>query len=125
MTASSLYRWLLTIGFLPLVMLCATGNRASASCGDYLHIVSDKPQTQNDDTPNQPRPPCNGPSCHQSPATPAPTPITVTVTEHQTSDAILTASAEVIAIQTAVLTDAVFSVCHVPADAIFHPPRGS
>lgn len=123
MTVTSLNRWLFTIGLMPLVMLCATGNSASASCGDYLHIVNDNPATQNGDTPVQPRPPCNGPSCRQSPATPAPMPITVTVTEHQTPDAILTASAELIAVQTTVLTDAVFSACHVPAGAIFHPPR--
>ena len=125
MSAYPLYRWLLTIGILPLVVLCASGTKASASCGDYLHIVADKSQTPNGNTPNQPRPPCHGPSCHQAPVMPTPVPVTVTPTEHQSTDAILTTSAEVEALQTADIPDGEFPTFHTLAESIFHPPRCS
>lgn len=125
MSTYPFYRWLFTIGILPLVVLCASGTKASASCGDYLHIVADKPQTQNGDTPNLPRPPCHGPSCHQSPVMPTPVPVSVAPTEHLTPDAILTASADIEALQTAVVPDGEFPACHALAESIFHPPRCS
>ncbi len=125
MSSYPFYRWLVTIGMLPLVVLCASGSKAGASCGDYLHIVADNSQPPSSDTPKQSRPPCHGPSCRQAPVMPSPVPVTVTATEHQTLDAILTSSAEVEALQTAVVLDREFPACHILAETIFHPPRRS
>lgn len=120
------YRWLLVIGFWPLALLYLDGSRASASCGDYVHIVANATSGTNDHTP-VPTPPCGctGSTCQQSPAIPAvPSPDT-TKTQSQHSDAILL-------VDVAIDSDSVtnhfeFEVrtSTAPVETIFHPPRRS
>jgi len=125
MRATLCYRWLLTFGVLPLVMLCAQGGRASASCGDYLHIVADTSPAPAGDAPRQPRPPCHGPSCQKPPATPSPAPVTVTAPDTQTSDALLAADMVVDTPSSADLPPPESPTSFGLAEAIFHPPRHS
>lgn len=118
------FRWLFVIGFWPLALLCLDGSRASATCGDYVHIVSHATPDTGNPAP-APTPPCGctGTSCQQTPAIPVvPSPDT-TKTQSQHSDAILL-------VDVAIASDSVtnrfeFEVrsSTAPVETIFHPPR--
>ena len=63
---------------------CATPDRATASCGDYVTILNGQPSSGHHATPAAPgeapapaRPPCRGPNCSESPTRDAPPPAPV------------------------------------------------
>ena len=124
MRSSPLHHWPLLIGILPILMLCATSDRAQAGCGDYLHIVPTHGAAPAPDAPHSPAKPCSGPSCQKSPIIPTPMPIPTPTNPVQTLDAILTAVVEVSALQGILridLADAGARPGHL--ETIFHPPR--
>ena len=117
-------RWLFVIGFWPLALLCLDGSRASATCGDYVHIVSNATADTNNHAP-VPTPPCGctGSTCQQSPTIPAVPAPDSTKTHTQNSDAILLVD---VAIDSESVTNRFeFEVrtCAAPVETIFHPPR--
>ena len=119
------HSWLFMIGALPIVMLCAPENRAAASCGDYVHIVSKSASSTDPHTPAAPQSPCNGPGCQQqkAPAMPMPTPVPPS-TQNQLPDAILIASVEFEPATSSFPVDPeVYALARGHLDTIFHPPR--
>ena len=103
---------------------CASENRASAACGDYVHILASR--TANDsEAPVLPPMPCNGKSCQQAPIAPEPLPIpTAPTSPTQSLDAILSADPEFATHLIALRSDPEDRTSqrgHL--EAIFHPPR--
>ena len=123
MRSSHLHRWLLFVGILSIAILCASDDKATASCGDYVQILTNN-TAHNSDTPTVPHPPCHGNSCQKSPVLPAPMPVPTTATPVQSLDAILSASIEVEAVQVDTRSDGDHATsCRGHLDTIFHPPR--
>ncbi len=123
MRSSHLHRWLLFVGTLSIAMLCATSQKANASCGDYVQILPNN-AAPNSETPTVPHTPCHGNSCQKSPVLPVPMPVPTTATPVQSSDAILSVSIEVEAVQVDTRRDGDHaSSCRGHLDTIFHPPR--
>jgi hypothetical protein len=119
-------RWLFVIGFWPLALLCLDGSRANASCGDYVHIVSNPTSDSNNHTPT-PTPPCGcvGSSCQKSPAIPTvPAPDT-TKSQSQNSDAILPVDVTIDSKTVTNRFEFLVRTCSAPVETIFHPPRRS
>lgn len=116
--------WPLCIGILSIAGFCASENRASATCGDYVHILA-KSAADHSEAPISPTKPCNGKSCQQAPIAPAPLPIPSTpTTPTQSLDAILSADAEFALHQVELRIapeDRASQRGHL--EAIFHPPR--
>ena len=124
MRISPLSLWPLCIGILSMAGFCASENRATAVCGDYVHILA-KNAADGSEAPVSPPKPCNGKSCEQAPIAPAPMPIPTTPTSPtQSLDAILSADAE-FAPHLVELgidpEDRASQRGHL--EAIFHPPR--
>lgn len=113
--------WIALAGLTLLV--CGPAQQASASCGDYVHILSTQPSPLSSgvDTPSAPRKPCDGPACRQSPHTP-PAPVPVTV-ETQHPDAVLMVDVESDPLVIHLLTVENLGADSAPREPIFHPPR--
>jgi hypothetical protein len=109
---------------LPIVVLFASATRATASCGDYVHILPAGQTAPEGEHPPTDQPcPCRGPSCGKTPVTPAaPSPAPVQ-TLTQTADALLTPSDEDNSTRSTTLTDTADRTPGGAADPIFHPPR--
>ena len=123
MRTSPLHRWPLLIGILPILMLCASADRADAGCGDYLHIIPNHAALPAD-APHAPAKPCSGPSCQKSPAGPTPMPIPTVTNPVQTLDAILPTVCQVTALNGILRIDFTEEgSCPGHLEAIFHPPR--
>jgi len=118
------YRWLLILGTLPILSLVNWESRASASCGDYVHIVNTNESIPASDHPVTPHEPCHGPGCNQQrPIPPMPVPVPTT-TQQAPSDAILFAPAEYPDSAMALPIDPeASSRPHRIHTSIFHPPR--
>ncbi len=123
MRSSPLYRWLLAVGLLTLGSVCASENKAAASCGDYVHIASKAETATKGEAPTDAPCPCRGPACRNSPETPTPAPAPSTTTQNQAPDAIIMVPVEVVELATSPLTSVDFHAFHVPAESVFHPPR--
>ena len=112
---------LLFIGLLPIGTLVCAENRAAASCGDYLRIISDDAASK---APHDERTPCHGPNCHEkAPSQPMPAPAAPTV-QNPVPDALLIPAA---AIEEHPASEPVAFESSAPsratAEPIFHPPR--
>lgn len=104
----------------PIVLLLANA-KASASCGDYVHILPNGISADGQ-PPAHPKAPCHGPNCQDAPRhppTPSPT-VTVNAPPH---DAVLANCATIEAAGTERWPSESFPVPHHVPSAIFHPPR--
>ncbi|MFO0937756.1 MAG: hypothetical protein U0798_14730 [Gemmataceae bacterium] len=121
----------IVIGLAPIVCLLVFTQSASATCGDYVHILKMSPikfgfgSVENQPTqksPNLPCP-CHGSECHQSPKPDQPSPTTPTTTNSSTHEAILLerdfALASVIGCP---IPESIGTIQHFSM-LIFHPPR--
>jgi hypothetical protein len=114
-------RWLVLGALTPFVLLLSSANTASASCGEYVHILPTE-SSANSDTPTPP--PCHGPNCRQAPPAPMPSPVAPAVSA-QPQDAVLTSA-------TLAESQGSFRFVSEPVlstprtlTSIFHPPRSA
>ncbi len=124
MRYSSPYLWLLILGLVPLGSLCGLEGRATASCGDYVHILSSNSTTPTEDKSKSVPCPCQGPNCHQqSPDAPVPTP-PAPVSQNLSTDFILIETHN-LELGFGSLNFEAPQTSYSPgcADSIFHPPR--
>lgn len=104
-----------------IALWLAANATARATCGDYVHVLP--PGATSEQPADGPKPcPCQGPSCGQQPATPAPVPVSTTQLTHP-SDAILVLANDVEPTSVAFLGDQDVSASAGSRLSIFHPPR--
>ena len=116
------YRRFLWLGILPILLLCASANRAAAGCGDYVHVLPPGVAAGESEPTDHPAP-CHGPSCRKTPAAP-PAPMPAPVQTHTpSSDALLLALEDDNTLRSSSLTDSDDHPTGGSADPIFHPPR--
>jgi hypothetical protein len=68
------------VAFAALVAVACSSGRASAACGDYVHVLKDGAQAGGPMMPGQPDAPCHGPGCSNQPTAPI-LPLTAPVAE--------------------------------------------
>lgn len=109
-----------------VLLLAATASNASATCGDYVHVLPPGQSVAHpSDGPKLPPPdsPCAQGRCDRTPAPSAPSPAPAGAPGGQVLEAVLEA---VPAIQPSPSAFGFESDCHLPRrspSAIFHPPR--
>jgi hypothetical protein len=110
-------RWWPVVAAVLLGTLAFEG-RATAACGDYVHILA--PGTADDTTP---KPPCHGPSCQKQSAPPIHAPVSPPPqTVHP--DALLAVDADDDSTHTTPATTSDHRPTAGQSRSIFHPPRG-
>jgi hypothetical protein len=113
----------LWLGILPILMLFASDNRATAGCGDYVLVLPPGMTAAGESEPTDHSVPCHGPSCRKNPAVPS-TPMPAPVQTHtQWSDALLVTLDDDNTLRSSTLTDSDDHASGVSADPIVHPPR--
>lgn len=65
MRSSPSHNWLFFFGVLPLLLVCASGQRVSADCGNYVYFLPEPNAYTNRELPPHPIPTCTDASCHQ------------------------------------------------------------
>lgn len=107
------------LGLIVPTVLLLTGATASASCGDYVHVL---PAGVATGAPAPPKAPCRGPNCQDAPRhPPAPAPTTAPSTAPQ--DAVLASFVTIDAAEGRWPLAECFPVPHHVPSGIFHPPR--
>jgi hypothetical protein len=121
MARRSPIRWPIWGAVAPLVLLLAGPlPAASASCGDYVHILP--AGAAPDDAPARPKAPCHGPGCQDAPGhPPTPTPPPTSAPPH---DAVLVALVSFEAPRGKWSAPATPSLPRRIPPPVFHPPRG-
>ena len=118
------------IGLLPIFCLFVSTQSASATCGDYVHILRpgeakigmNTAVPLNADGSKVPCP-CRGPECHQSPTQNDPIPTTPTTTNSNASEAILLEDAHPDLSLSGSAHPESIGQLQRGSKLIFHPPR--
>ncbi len=101
---------------------------ARASCGDYVHVGSDRPRPNHTESPAPPPPqptPCHGPSCSGAPASAPPATVPVAPPRPQEWAALVCLTPPPEPAFGATLAECPRGLAVRPDNSVFHPPRTS
>jgi hypothetical protein len=113
------YRWWPVVAVAVLLGTLSFEGRATAGCGDYVHIL---PAGGADESSPKPKPPCHGPSCQKQSAPPIHAPVPPPPpTVHP--DALLAVDADDDSTRSTPIITSDRRPTAGPTTSVFHPPR--